>query len=152
MRGADLVAATAALLSFTAMLAGASRFEYWLDFAPGPGFFPLWVAIAGGAVSLVFLAGALRRRAPLPERVGWPDRAGAWRVGATVVALVLLLPLAHVLGFVTVAVLFMLFVLLVVERCRLLPSLLTTAITGGLVYGVFGSWLHVPLPKGPFGF
>lgn len=152
MRGADLAAAVIGLLVFGAMLFGASRFEYWLDFAPGPGFFPLGVALAGGAVSLVLLVGALRRRGPGAERVDWPDRAGARRVGATVAALVAVVPLVGALGFLAAAVLVMLFVLLVVERCRLLPSLATAALTGGLVYGVFGRWLHVPLPTGPLGF
>ena len=62
---------------------------------------------------------------------------------------------AAVLGFVTyilgAAVLFMLFLLLLVLRRPLAPSLLTTAITGALVYGIFSAWLGIAFPKGIFG-
>ena len=50
------------------------------------------------------------------------------------------------------AALFMAFLLIVVQRRRLLPSLATTAITTGLIYVVFVRWLGVRLPTGLTGF
>jgi putative tricarboxylic transport membrane protein len=50
------------------------------------------------------------------------------------------------------AALFMAFLLVVVQRRRLLPSLVTTAITAGLIWAVFVRWLGVRLPTGLAGF
>jgi hypothetical protein len=150
MRRADIAAAAAAVALAAAMLLGAWRLEYWLDFAPGPGFFPRWVAAAGALVGLGLLVRALRR--PDPSPIDWPDRAGRIRVIATAAVLAVLVPAVETAGFVTAAAAFMLVVLLAVERCRVVPSLLSTAVTVGLVYGVFGRWLGVPLPRGPLGF
>jgi hypothetical protein len=49
------------------------------------------------------------------------------------------------------ALLFMVFLLIFVERRRLVPSLFTTALTMALVYGVFSAWLGIAFPKGMLG-
>jgi hypothetical protein len=46
----------------------------------------------------------------------------------------------------------MVFLLVVVQRRPVGPSLVTTAITVGLVYLVFTRWLGVRLPTGVTGF
>jgi hypothetical protein len=45
----------------------------------------------------------------------------------------------------------MLSLLLAVQRRSLVPSLITTFVTVAGTYGVFGLWLAIDLPKGPFG-
>jgi hypothetical protein len=39
----------------------------------------------------------------------------------------------------------------VVERRRVLPSLIVTVLTAALIHGVFVAWLNVQLPKGFLG-
>jgi putative tricarboxylic transport membrane protein len=149
MRSADAISALVMLVLSAVVLVATRQLPYWSDFAPGSAFAPTWVAVAGIAASLVLLVGTLRRRTSPP--VDWPDRAGILRVILAAVALWAVVALAPVLGLVPTIVLFMLFLLLAVARRRLLPSLLTTAVTTALVYGVFVAWLGIAFPKGPLG-
>jgi hypothetical protein len=55
------------------------------------------------------------------------------------------------LGLILSGVALCLFLLLAVERRPLIPSLATTAITVGIVYGVFIAWLGISLPQGVLG-
>ncbi len=61
-------------------------------------------------------------------------------------------PLHLFLGFAVSGIIFMLVLLLVVLRRRIVPSLATTAITVAMIQGIFVQWLSVKLPTGPWGF
>jgi hypothetical protein len=67
------------------------------------------------------------------------------------VALVVALFLVSVVGLLGALGLFGLFVSVVVERRPWLPSVLITAASIGVVYGVFAVFLEVPLPTGALG-
>jgi hypothetical protein len=149
MRNVDVVTGIVMLLLSVLIFAATRHLPYWADFAPGSAFGPFWVAIAGGIVSLALLVGALRRQTNPP--VEWPDRAGFIRVVLTAIGLWAVVLLAPLLGLILTAVLFMLFLLIVVERRRLVPSVVTTLVTAGLVYGVFVAWLDIAFPKGLLG-
>ena len=84
--------------------------------------------------------------------VEWPDREGLRRVAMAFAALVAFALLSPVLGMMSSAALFMVFLLIVVQRRGIAPSLATTAITTGLIYAVFVRWLGVRLPTGLTGF
>jgi putative tricarboxylic transport membrane protein len=149
MKAADILSACV-MLALSAVVFAATRDQpYWADFAPGSAFAPLWVALAGAAVSIALIVGALRRQSNPPA--DWPDRQGLQRVALTAAGLWGVVIVAPVLGLIPAAVLFMLFLLLLVVRRRLVPSLITTAITGALVYGVFSAWLGIAFPKGILG-
>jgi len=149
MKAADIVSACVMLVLAVVVLAATRDLPYWADFAPGSAFAPFWVAAAGILCSIVLIVGALRRRSHPP--VDWPDHRGLRRVVLTAAGLWAIVALAPVLGLVATAVLFMLFLLLVVLRRHLWPSLLTTAVTTALVYGVFSAWLGIAFPKGLLG-
>lgn len=150
MRASDVLPAIALLaLSATAVL-GTWHLGYWSDFTPGPAFLPFWAAAAGLLLCALRLVEA--RRLGEVTVVEWPSRAGLLRVALTFAALVALAGLSPVLGTMSSAALFMAFLLIVVQRRRLLPSLATTAITTGLIYVVFVRWLGVRLPTGLTGF
>jgi len=149
MRTADIVSAVIMLILSGAVLMATRDLPYWSDFAPGSAFAPFWVAATGAVLSVALLVGALRRESGPP--VDWPDRAAFQRVVLTAAGLWAVVVLAPVLGLISTAVLFMLFLLLAVQRRRVLPSLLTTAITTALVYGVFVAWLGIAFPKGLMG-
>jgi hypothetical protein len=144
------IAAALVFLALSAVTAiGTRDLAYWADFAPGPAFAPIWIAAAGALLSVLLLARELRQ--PSREPADLPDRPASARVGLTVAALAAALALAPALGFVPTVALLTLFVLLAVERRRLLPSLAVTVVTTALVHGVFVAWLNVALPKGPLG-
>jgi putative tricarboxylic transport membrane protein len=149
MKTADIVSAVVMLVLSGVVFMSTRDLPYWADFAPGSAFAPFWVAATGAALSISLLVGALRRQTNPP--VDWPDRKGFQRVVLTAAGLWAVIALAPILGLIATAVLFMLFLLIVVERRRLLPSLFTTAITTALVYGVFAAWLGIAFPKGMLG-
>jgi hypothetical protein len=150
MRTADILSAVVMLVLSGVVFMATRDLPYWADFAPGSAFAPFWVAATGAVLSLALLVGAWRRKAAGPA-ADWPDRNGLRRVLLTVIGLWAVVALAPILGLVAAAILFMLFLLLAVERRRLWPSLFTTAFTTALVYGVFVAWLGIAFPKGVIG-
>lgn len=149
MKTADLISAVVMLVLSGVVFVATRDLPYWAEFAPGSAFAPFWVAATGAVLSIALFVNTLRRQSNPP--VDWPDRSGFQRVILTAAGLWAVVAVAPFLGLVSTAVLFMLFLLLVVERRRLLPSLFTTAITTALVYGVFVAWLGIAFPKGMLG-
>lgn len=121
---------------------------YWTETAPGPGFFPSWLVLAGIILSLLQLIEAWRATGSAAE---WPDRSAIGRACITYAGLVGLGILAPLLGMMPSIVLFVVFLLIVVLRRPVWPSLATTAVTVGLIYLIFVSWLGVVLPTSSLG-
>jgi hypothetical protein len=128
-----------------AIILGTSGLSYWSGVTPGPRFLPVWLAGAGLAVALAFLVAV--RRGEAGGALDLPDASAAVRVGLVVLAMVSLPLTAPVVGMVTSVALLVAFLLLVVLRQRLVPSLATTAIIAVGVDLVFVRWLRVPLPS-----
>ena len=149
MKTIDIVTALIVLALSVAVMIGTHQLEYWSEFAPGSAFAPFWVGIAGIVLSLLLLFTALRREQHEPHN--FPDRHGFLRVVEVAAALWIMLLAVPVLGLILSGVVFCLFLLLAVERRPLIPSLATTAITVGIVYGVFIAWLGISLPQGVLG-
>jgi len=149
MRTLDVAPALVMLGLSAVVYAGTRDLAYWSEFTPGPAFLPTWVAGAGVLISTVILAQALKKGGTAkPE---WPDRAGGVRVLLTTAGLVLCVPLAPHLGFVTTTVIFMLGMMLGIFRRKLVPSLIMAVGIGALIHGVFVWWLKVALPSGALG-
>lgn len=155
MRREDVVVGLVLAGIFGAALWEAWTFQYSTEFAPGPGFAPVWLSAIGVALALIIAVGAWRA-APRQAASGAApeplDRKGLGRVAATLIGLVVMLALVPYLGFVTSVLLFLLFLTLAVQRLRPLTGLLASGITVGLVYVVFVRLLGVPMPVGPLGF
>jgi len=150
MKRLDIITAVA-MLVMSAVVYGATRsLPTWSDYAPGSAFLPLWVAVSGAAVGLLMLIAALKRSDTAAAE--WPGRAGIFRVLQTVAALWLFLAVMPWLGVGLSGILFLLTLLLGVQRRPMITSLVTTAVTVGLVQGIFIFWLNVRLPQGVFGF
>ena len=144
------IATAVFILALAALVVvGTSDLPYWSDTTPGPAFAPRWVALAGAVIAALLLLYTLRRTDH--EAVEWPHGEAMRRVLLAGASLWLFLFLLPVLGFVVASTLFMLSLLLAVQRRSLVPSLITTFVTVAGTYGVFGLWLAIDLPKGPFG-
>ena len=155
MRRVDLGVAAGALALAVLVAGSTASLPFWADYAPGPAFVPMGVALAGAVLALLLAADALRRAEASAGEDGTvadlPDRDGARRVALTFGCLLLFGLLAVPLGFVGTAGLFMLAVLVPVLRQAILPSLIATGLTVGLIWGVFVAWLGIALPKGVLG-
>lgn len=149
MRGVNIATALVFLALSAIVVVGTSDLAYWSDFSPGPAFAPIWIAAAGAVLALLLLFQELRD--PSRQPADLPPRPALTRVLLTVAALAFALAVAPRLGFVATVAALTLFVLLAVERRRVVPSLIVTVLTAALVHGVFVAWLNVQLPKGFLG-
>lgn len=72
-----------------------------------------------------------------------------WAVVGIILATVILIPL---LGFILAFAVMLVVIAVVVERRRILPSLMVSVITLAVTYAIFVIFLQVPLPQGFLGF
>lgn len=148
MRKLEMVPALFMIAASLAVILGTGELAVWDGFTPGARFFPLFVGGLGLLLAAVLLWQQWRG-----TDTGLVDRPGTSalaRVFLTVAGLIGLAAGAPVIGLVPMLAVFSLFILLVVLRQRVLPSVVTAAVIAGGTYLVFVQMLAVPLPA-PFG-
>jgi hypothetical protein len=135
-----------ALAAFIA--AGTSGLAAWDGITPGPGFFPRLLAAAGVLLAVLQLL-AVWRGVDAGEHA-LPSAEAVRRVVMVVAGMIGLIVLAPLLGMVPAVALLMAFLLLVVLRQKVAPSLAAVVIVALAIEVVFVRWLGVPLPQPPF--
>jgi putative tricarboxylic transport membrane protein len=138
------------LAIFLAALVTSLDYSLTDSLGPGPGFFPFWLSLTGGALTIAILVDTLRSRQP--EAAGiLPDGKAAVQAGAVLIALVAAAVLLEPLGF-RLTMLVFIAGLLAALGARSLPGIAVTALALSFgVFHVFYYWLKVPLPVGAFG-
>jgi putative tricarboxylic transport membrane protein len=117
--------------------------------APGTGFFPFWVGMVFGALSLLLLVLTFVRegkRVEISEKVRW---------GSIILVLASLFIYAVVLekiGFVLSTLLFIGALLIIIERKKWHIVAIIAILSTLAFYIVFQVWLQSNLPKGILGF
>ncbi len=156
MKRADVVAGILLALGFGAALWEATSFQYRTEFAPGPGFAPVWISAIAIAIAMLIVVNAARAaarsRSDSTARAERVDRTGLARVGATLAGLAVMLAIVPWTGFVPAIFAFLLFLTLLVQRLAIAVGIAVSAATVVFVYVVFVHFLGVPIPKGPLGF
>jgi hypothetical protein len=156
MTRADLFVGLLLSVFFGAALWEGWSFRYGTEFAPGPGFAPVWLSAIGLVVSLLIAAhglSAMRRgEASGGESAPALEKAGVARVALTLLGLEGMVLLVEPLGLVLAILLFLLFLTLAVQRLSLGVGIGASLGTVVFVYVVFVYFLEVPVPKGPLGF
>jgi hypothetical protein len=141
---------------FGAVLWEAWSFQYGSEFAPGPGFAPVWLSTIGLCVSLLIAAYGLRamQGGASSEQSAAPalEKSGVARVVLTLLGMTAMVLLAQPLGLVLALLLFLLYLTLVVQRLAIGVGIGASVGTVVFVYAVFVYFLDVPIPKGPLGF
>lgn len=151
MRRADRVGAVLLLLFGAWFAAVALRnYTYWGATGPAAGFFPFWLGLAMMGLAALLLVRAAREPDPGPP---WAPRGrGAVRFLGVLgggVAFVTLMPW---LGMALGTVLFLVFILRVIEG-HAWPAVVGVAVsTAAVNWAVFTWWLRVPFPPGVLGF
>jgi hypothetical protein len=127
------------------------EYPYKDKLGPGPGFFPFWLSMITGALALALLFRISTAKSSVAGSATLlPERQGALRILAILVALVGSLALLDPLGFRISLFLFLLFVPFALG-VRNWWVTLVFAIAGSFgVFHVFYYWLKVPLPMGVF--
>jgi putative tricarboxylic transport membrane protein len=137
------------LLAMSAfVLAEALELRYYTRLGPGPGFFPVWLAVL-----LAILAAAMFWQATFGRTDAMPDdffadRRGYLRIGAVLAALVWVIAVMDSLGFCLTMLAFYVVLLQVLGRQHPVVTA-AIALAGSFgVYYVFVHWLAVSLPAG----
>jgi len=128
----------------------ARRWDYLAADGPGPGFFPMWYGMALVALSLMLMAGAVRRRSGgTGKPVKWSEVGRGLIVWGALTACIALL---KVLGFLLSFALLTLFIVSIMYRRPLWYGMLAGVIGSAVFYLIFPLALNVALPVGVFGF
>lgn len=149
MKVSEVVPPLIMLALSAVIILGTWHLGYWRDTTAGPAFAPVWVAGAGVLLALLQLRAA--RSAGWADVYDWPDAAGMKRVAATFLGLVAFSVASPFLGMVPSAALFMVLFLYGLLARPLVPTLITAALTTGIIYVIFVRWLNVGLPTGYLG-
>ena len=160
MTRADLFAGLLLAALFGVALWEAWSFQYGSEFAPGPGFAPVWLSAIGIAIAAAIAIGGWRsaRRAEDPAADSAPaspqesGTGGAARVGATLIALFATIGVTPWLGFVPAMLAFLLILTLFIQRLSAPVAVGVSLATVASVYAIFVYFLGVPIPAGPLGF
>jgi len=148
VRPVEAVPAIFMIALSVAIMLGTADLRYWDGTTPGARFFPTWVA--GAALLLGVLMLIAQRRGTDGGSLDLPNRSGALRAGLILAGMTALALAAPVIGMVPAVALLMGFLLLVVLRQPLVPSVVTTAIVAIGIEAIFVRWLGVPLPAPSF--
>jgi putative tricarboxylic transport membrane protein len=129
------------------------KYDYMTKYTPGPGFHPFWLGICLGLLSLFLLFDTFRRKESKEEGKSYlPGKKGLIRLGLIALITAALALLMTRLGFVLSSFVFIVLILFVLEKFKIVKSLFYGAVMSGAVFLIFRYWLDVDLPKGWFGF
>lgn len=136
-------AAQAVLIVIAAYVVISARsLGVWLPQGPGPGFFPLVLAVALVLLSVAWFIQIRRAADGSSAEDVYPWR----RPAVTIASLVVLAVVLDFLGFQASMLLFLLFNLRVMGRCRWLTSAVIAVVGSVGVFHLFNDFLLVPLP------
>lgn len=121
-------------------------------FGPGSGFLPLWLGIILAGLSLILIVSAALRPHDSQDRSPFPGKKGIITVVKVLGGLALFTIFMETLGFIVNTFLFVAYLMGVVQRERLLTTLLIAVLTTASLYIVFHVLLGLALPRNMFGF
>lgn len=149
-------------------IAAARQMGYMQGRIPGPGFAPFWIGVGLATAALVILAGARRDRAgpeaTRPTTDEYPsaarasgESAPAVRVAAESTPIVIAAVTVAAVALITPLGMLAALGLLLLVLARILGATWRTAAQTAValplaLHVVFGVWLKVPMPRGPWGF
>ena len=146
MKTSQLAAGLIFLAGSVYAMTEALRLKYYDAIGPGAGFFPFWLTLTLGLLSLGWLVQVWRDGSGDPKERFLPSRQGMTRVAVIVIALVLFVALLSPIGFRLAMLGFLLFLLNVLGRQNLLAKAVIALLGSFGFYYAFNNWLGVPLP------
>ncbi|HET8679652.1 MAG TPA: tripartite tricarboxylate transporter TctB family protein [bacterium] len=146
---ADRIAAILLLIFAIYTMAAARDMGFARGRVPGPGFAPFWIGLALAVAAIAILIES--RRKPRSVQDGGDVSSPAHQVFAMAAATIAAVALIGPLGM------FAALALMLVTMTRVLGAAWRTSVVTAVVlplalHLVFGTWLKVPLPRGPWGF
>lgn len=127
-------------------------YSYKDRLGPGPGFFPFWMSLITGVLSLaLFLQTTFAKSEKEEKKSFFPNRAGGFRIAFILAFLAMVVVFLNPLGF-RISLLIFLFFLPLFLGVRNWLAIPILAVAGSFgVFHAFYYWLKLPLPIGIFG-
>lgn len=145
------IAGTVFLL-FSAFIVWQSlELKFYTSLGPGPGFFPFWLAVFFGALSVGMLYQATFKPEESMPSDFFASKKGYLRCLAIILANVFVVVFMDMLGFRITTFIFYIFLLFALGRVNIFVTFLVALAGSWGVYHVFVEWLKVILPMGQFG-
>ena len=120
--------------------------EYYTTLGPGPGFFPLWLGVAMGILSLAWFVQVIMLPGQSKSTDFLPKRSGIIRILSIIAALVIISYLMDIFGFQLMMFLFLVFLLIILGRQPIWLTIIVSILGSFGVYHLFGGYLDVSLP------
>lgn len=140
----------AAALTFMALsgfvVVASLKMEYYTTLGPGPGFFPFWLGLVLGGLSLVWFFQVSGKSGRPEDGAFLPGKKGILQILCILLALFASAFLMDIIGFQLTMFLFLVFLLRVLGQSSLWMTLIIAVIFSVGVYRVFGGYLDVQLP------
>ena len=127
-----------------------SRLERTMQMGVGIAFFPLSMSLVIGILAVVLLVEILKGKVEIQDKPIC-EKGGARRVVTVVAILLAYIILIEIIGYVPSTFLFFFSMVLILQRGRILKTLLTSAACTFFLYAIFQLWLKSPLPTGFLG-
>lgn len=128
------------------------KLDYYSKLGPGAGFFPFWLGLFFGVLSFVWLVQVSLQSGRPKEGAFLPREGGTRRILLILASLVVLGCLMNLIGFQLTMFLFLVFLLMILGRQKLLVTLIIALPCSVGVYHVFVTYLDVPLPVASLAF
>jgi hypothetical protein len=152
MRRADRIFGVIGLALSLWLYLESRRFDYMLEFTPGPGFFPFWAGLVLAILSCWLLVDTFRRK---PGQDGamkiLPRRHALYRVGSICLMLVGVAMFMPLLGFSLTVCLFVSVILFSLERYSIAKSIGYGIAYAAVAWTIFEHFMEMGLPKGFLG-
>ncbi len=129
------------------MVVESVQLNYYTPLGPGPGFFPLWLALSMAGLSTAWFIQLTFH--PLQGKAihFLPSRAGCWRIASLIVSVAVFGLLVERVGFSVLMFVFLLFLLTALGRKSALVTLAVSILGSFGAYYVFSHYLNVRLPQ-----
>lgn len=152
MKKADLITSCVLLALSGFVIWESQRMPPSATFGPGPGFLPFWIGMIVAGLAVILFLTAWFRRVDANEPPLFPGRKALTAVGLVLLALALYTIFMEPLGFLANTLLFVAFLMAVVQRKGLKTAAAVAVLTTAGLYVVFHTLLGITLPRSPFGF
>lgn len=152
MKKADLLTSCALLALSGFVIWESLQMPPSATFGPGPGFLPFWIGvILAGLAVILFLTAWFRMNDPKESHI-FPTRKALTAVGLVLLGLALYTVLMEPLGFLANTLLFVAFLMAVVQRESFKVTAAVAVLTTAGLYIIFQVLLGITLPRSPLGF
>jgi putative tricarboxylic transport membrane protein len=150
MKKADLISGFVLLALSVYLIEEAWRMPPSGTASPGAGFLPFWLGVILAGLAIRIIVGAWLSRST--EKSPFPEKKKIIAIGSVLGGLAVYIAVIEYLGFLVDTLLYVAFLMGIVQREKWLKSLLVAVSTAAGLYVIFQVLMGVGLPANRFGF